>query len=360
MVIFGAGASYDSSATYGMGAGPPDATEIDAFNEYYRLPLAKDLFANRPLFIDAIDEFPQCKTIVPRLRNPDVISGRESIEALLQEIEKESHTYSRGQRELFAIRCYLQRAIALCEMKCQQTTRGITNHLRLLREIERTQTEPVCLVTFNYDTLLEVALGQLGQNFGRMEDYAAKDGFFRLFKLHGSVHWARKVRIEIPNPYLGIPLGILRYLIDRADELSLSDRVVFCHPTTMGAVDGTPVFPAIAIPVEKKQVFECPKEMIDELTTILPRVTKVVVIGWRATEDHFTDPLRQHLRVAIPMYVVAGRKDWAEGVAAQILRKLTNKRLVVSPEAWGFSDFMREGRGEEILRPDNSPIGSLE
>jgi hypothetical protein len=54
MVIFGAGASYDSSASYGIGAGPPGATGIDAANEYYRLPLAKDLFANRPLFIEAI------------------------------------------------------------------------------------------------------------------------------------------------------------------------------------------------------------------------------------------------------------------------------------------------------------------
>jgi hypothetical protein len=90
MVIFGAGASFDSSSTYPLGTVPPGSSSEDADNAYYRPPLAKELFANRPLFIDTLEFFPQCKTIVPRLRVPTVISGERSIEAILQEIEVEA------------------------------------------------------------------------------------------------------------------------------------------------------------------------------------------------------------------------------------------------------------------------------
>jgi len=68
-------------------------TDEDSYNAYYRPPLARELFANRPLFIEAIDRYPQCKTVVPRLRAPAVISGQRSIEAILQEIEEEATTY---------------------------------------------------------------------------------------------------------------------------------------------------------------------------------------------------------------------------------------------------------------------------
>ena len=106
MVIFGAGASYDSSSTY-----PPSVTgespESAQLNDYHRLPLAKGLFANRPLFVQAIDEFPQCKSVLFRLTDPAVISGKVSIETRLREIEEEAKTYEQRRQELAAIRCYL-------------------------------------------------------------------------------------------------------------------------------------------------------------------------------------------------------------------------------------------------------------
>jgi hypothetical protein len=125
MVIFGAGASDDSCSTY-----PPGVTisvkgespEFARWNDHHRLPLAKDLFANRPTFVDAIDEFPQCKPIVPRLRNPAVTSGRASVEARLREIEEEAKTYKRGKQELAAIRYYLARAISGCEAHWRDNT----------------------------------------------------------------------------------------------------------------------------------------------------------------------------------------------------------------------------------------------
>lgn len=202
MVIFGAGASYDSSPTYPPGGmtPPPGMGDLSPHDDYYRPPLAKDLFANRPLFVRALDDFPQCKAIVPRLRDPAVIGGQTSVETRLQEIEEEARIYHRGAQEMAAVRCYLQSAISQCEVHWQATTRGITNYQTLLREIERTHTgtEPVCLVTFNYDTLLESALEQFGLRIGRMEDYLRNISLFRIFKLHGSVNWGQEVEIHPP------------------------------------------------------------------------------------------------------------------------------------------------------------------
>src|SRR6266404_3475237 len=181
MVIFGAGASYDSCSTY-----PPGVTisvtgespDFARLNDYHRLPLAKDLFANRPTFVQAIDEFPQCKTIVPRLRDPAVTSGHASVELRLREIEEEVRTYAQGKQELAAIRCYLARVISGCETHWRDNTRGITNYLSLLREIRRTHSdnEVVWLVTFNYDTLLENALADLDPGFEikQMDDYTRR------------------------------------------------------------------------------------------------------------------------------------------------------------------------------------------
>jgi len=352
MVIFGAGASFDSSPTYLPGAVPPLASETDRHNDYNRPPLAKDLFANRPLFVEALDVFPKCKTIVPRLRAPDVISGHTSIEALLQEIEEEAKTYSRGPQELAAVCCYLQRAINECETHWRETTRGITNYLSLLREIERAHRgdEPVCLVTFNYDTLLEDALVRFGFQFTNIDSYTKGHTFYRVFKLHGSVNWGQEVDVQLPpsiNPEYAP--HVLRYMIDKCAELQISERFVLCSPGSVAVVNGHPVFPAIAIPVEKKQVFQCPQHMIDELTALLPRVTKILVIGWRATEAHFLDLLKRHLKRGVYLSVVAGNQAEAKDIAVRIHRALLNNPPNSSPEPTGFTEFIRTRRAEQIL-----------
>jgi len=354
MVIFGAGASYDSSPTYPPGGTPPPPGmgDLSPYDDYYRPPLAKDLFADRPLFIQSLDQFPQCKSIVPRLRDPAVIRGQTSIETRLQEIEEEARTYHRGAQELAAVRCYLQSAISQCEMHWQATTRGITNYQTLLREIERTHIGdgPVCLVTFNYDTLLESALEQFGLRIGHMEHYTQNPSLFRIFKLHGSVNWGQEAEIHPPqNVNREHPPSVLRYMIENAAQLQVSDRFVLCERGRMGVVNNRPVFPAIAIPVERKRRFQCPRYMIEHLVEMLPLVTKIMIIGWRATEDNFLDLLGQHLRPGAYISIVAGNHSEAEKISARLDRALLTKPPSCSSERMGFTDFMRTRRAEQIL-----------
>jgi SIR2-like domain len=289
---------------------------------------------------------------VPRLRDPAVISGQKPIETLLREIEEEAATYPRARQEVLAVRCYLQRAISQCASYWLDITKGITNYLSLIREIERAfQPEPVCLVTFNYDTLLEDALHRVGFSITSIDDYTNNPSTYRLFKLHGSVGWAREVEVVPPfNIDIGDRPSVLRYLIGQGARVTISDRFVLCDPGSMGVTNGRPVFPAIAVPVEKKGSFECPRHMIEELTALLPRVTKILVIGWRATEDHFLDLLKKHLKRGVHLYVVAHGEADAEEIRVRINRALINNPpSSIADSAPGFTEFMRSRRAEQIL-----------
>ena len=338
MVVFGAGASFDSSPDY-----PPSGS---AYADQSRPPLANRLFDNRPLFVEALDQFPQSKPVIATLR------GAASIETALTEIEEQSGNYDRGKRELAAIRCYLQRAIRECERAWRETTRGVTHHLRLLREIERTRkpNEPVCLVTFNYDTLLETALDDLGVPIQTMDDYTDVSRMFQLFKLHGSVNWANEIDTPLPgNVNSGNPMSVLRYAIDHAPTVQIGRQFVLCSAGNMGVANGRPAFPAIAIPVERKQIFECPAQMVDALTAQLPGFTKIITIGWRAGESSFLQLLNQHLKRGTYLCVIAGSQKDAQDTKVQICRNLPNNRPAEIEEIAGFTDFMRSRRLEEFL-----------
>lgn len=356
MVIFGAGASYDSCPTYPPGKPvPPRSPHIADLAHLRRLPLANDLFDNRDIFVEALDNFPQCKTIVAKLRSASLTPNEVSIEAVLQRIQDEAANYPRGLQELAGIRYYLQRAIRNCQGHWYEISRGVTNYLALVREIERTSRgkEPVCLVTFNYDTLLEEALGLLGKEHAihTPDDYVKNSRLFRVFKLHGSVNWAQ----EVDNPALppninpGNPQGILAHLIERAADLEISERYALCEPAN-GMSDGRLVFPAIAIPVEGKSVFQCPRTMLQELKNILPDVKKVMIIGWRATEAHFLDLLKEYLGREVFISVVAADERAARDSQVRISRVLINNRPGCCVErAAGFTEYMLSGRALQVL-----------
>ena len=110
------------------------------------------------------------------------------------------------------------------------------------------------------------------------------------------------------------------------------------------------LFPAIAIPVEKKSIFECPQDTIDELRGVLRHVTKIIVIGWRASEAHFLDLLRENLKPRAYLSIVAANQSEAEEIRVRMHSALPNKELSASPEAYaGFTAFMRSGRAQAIL-----------
>ena len=339
MVVFGAGASYDSNPSRRPGHSP--AAEL------HRPPLANDLFGDRELFADAIRLFPRCHPIIPNLRH----TGGRTVESVLQGFQAEASEYPPRYRQLAAVRYYLHYMLWECETRWKDEAKGVTNYKSLLDQIERRRKpkELVCLVTFNYDTLLEDALPDIGLTIQGLPDYINGHPHYKLFKLHGSVNWARQVetRIEYHNP--AAPWTVVHEHIERAADLEVSQRYVRVAQHPCGTEGGVGVFPAVAIPVETKSDFECPSEHLEALRKLLPRVTKLLLIGWRATEEHFLELLKAHLRPLEDVMVVAGSERGTEEPIARLQQKLNAAGIVprYHKSKSGFTDFIvnREGDG---------------
>jgi len=345
LVIFGAGASFDSAPTYPPGA---DVLGGDRLNNFHRPPLANELFENRPVFAEAITHFPACQPIVPRLRS---LKG-ESLEAALQDLQTKAMEYPRGLQQLAAVRYYLQYILWQCGIAWRDVAKGVTNYKTLLDQIERahSKNDPVCLVTFNYDTLLEDALNDFGLSIEAIPDYTKKHSFYRVFKVHGSVNWARIVENEIQSQNPTHAWSVTHEWIQRAAELNITDNYILCREYPTAVVGGRPAFPAIAIPVEKEKNFECPPNLLEELKALLPQTTRILVIGWRATEEHFLNLLKTYLKPGVRLHVVAkGLKD-AVDTRVRICQALTNSRPSHASESdEGFSDFILSGKVEKFL-----------
>ena len=101
MVVFGAGASYDSYPTHQA----PEYCNDD------RPPLAIHLFDERQEFARVLRLFPDCQSLIPHLRHRD---PNEAVERVLERLQAESVNDPIGQREMTAIRYYLQRIIWEC------------------------------------------------------------------------------------------------------------------------------------------------------------------------------------------------------------------------------------------------------
>ena len=276
----------------------------------------------------------------------------DTIEHTLEILTNEAETDPVRKRQMAAIRFYLHFMIWECDSKWNNVVElagGITNYITLLDQLRRScrPGEPVCLVTFNYDRMIERALGSVGVTIETISQYIENDAF-KLFKLHGSGHWAR----EVDTP--GIDLGrnvweVGRELIQKVEQLNISTkyRVVQGHP--IGKSDGVALFPAIAVPVETKRGYECPDDHLDCLRAYLPEITKVPLVGWRGTEQHFMNLLSESLPEPVSLFAVAGNRQQAEEVIEK-LKQVGIRDRHARPAQGGFSQFVVSREAEEFLR----------
>jgi len=152
MVIFGAGASYDSSSEFHPA---PEAKEPGS--RLWAPPLTCDLFRDRhSQFGDIVKRYPRLSGILPFLRQPQ---GGRSIEEQLELYQNESSADSERIRQLLSVRYYVHDLFHLISENWLKETSGVTNYATLIDQIRHRNTtgEPVCLVTFNYDLLLDRA-----------------------------------------------------------------------------------------------------------------------------------------------------------------------------------------------------------
>jgi len=288
MVIFGAGASYDSALQV-----PGDQRDVDG------LPLTKGLFDARPWFDAAAKQYGTCKPLVGPLR--DLAARGESLllEDELAKIAASSEGNPETLRQLLALRFYVRQAIADQTDHWLDVTGGFTNYGRLLRRVgdwRAATNEQVVLVTFNYDLMLDSALAEqmaLGLVFRQPADYVARDDW-KLCKLHGSTDWSRTVRIHDPRWDVDWATAV----IAAADQLELGQGevsrtpIVPEHRVAHGASVIDVTIPALALPVSGKSTFETHPSHVQAFDAAVPQVDRLLIIGWRGMEDHVLERLR--------------------------------------------------------------------
>jgi hypothetical protein len=342
MVVFGAGASYDS-----VPHRPSSSSDMIKYSD--RLPLANELFGDRNHFAEALSQFPRCLPVVPYLRH---LASGSTVEHVLEQFQAEATEYPERHRQLASIRYYLHLMLWQCEHRWEGEARGVTNFKTLLDQIERWRkpSQKVCLVTFNYDTLIEKALPTVGVNIREIGDYIASE-FYKFVKLHGSVNWAREVNTQIDNLANMNTWQVAYELINRVPGLDISQKYCIAHEYPIGKSGSQQVlFPALAIPVETKRDYECPAEHLQVVQECVEKVSRLLLIGWRATEEPFLRLLRENLPMdQLRVMVVAG--GWKEAnETIQRIRRAGIKADEFLPASAGFSDFIINREGEDFLK----------
>jgi hypothetical protein len=106
--------------------------------------------------------------------------------------------------------------------------------------------------------------------------------------------------------------------------------------------------PALAIPVVTKSNFVCPQAHIDHLEQLLPKVEKILVMGWRGAETHFLKLLSAGLRGPVKVLSACGEPDEST---------VTNQRMrgagvagTFFAAAGGFTDLILSRDGESFMR----------
>jgi hypothetical protein len=321
MVVFGAGASHDSMNP----------------KKYSRADLAKPPLANK-LFHDSygniIGDYPVVSAVVDRFRGlPDT---GPSVEQVMQQLLSEAGEYPARLSHLTAVRYYLRELLDRCGHAVLKQSYGATNYVALLDEIERWRHTPqgrgttIVLVTFNYDRLLEAALAIVpGFNIGTFRDYVSRDDY-KLFKLHGSVDWTH------PASFNGTVVNDPHQIIELSSKTGFSVTDEFCLR------DSRPdsVYPALAIPVEIKDQYECPGDHLEQLRSLLPAVSRVLVVGWRATEQHFTSEWSSLVPSDLERLGVVAEDDRAVGMTATNLERAGIRLSNLYPAGECFSGLM--------------------
>ena len=340
LIVFGAGASYDSIPSL-----PPNQ-----HSSQYRLPLADQLFDNRPLFKATAQEFSRCLPIVPFLHRR---VGNASVESLLEEYAGESKTIPERIKQLAAVRYYLQSMLFECQRHWEDEALGQTNYIALLDEaLNYCNAKPIVIVTFNYDTLIERAIRVRVESFGDVPSYIS-GSVVKLFKLHGSINWLRQFKAT-PPVFDAIKTSGIRApsaIIERIESLELTEEYALVNKAAayqMGPGNNFGL-PALAIPLINKNSYECPRAHVETLSTLLPEVTKLLIVGWRGTEAHFTSTLARFVPSYAPALVVAENDVAAQQTVGNLQR--AGVQVQFYTQGQGFSDFVLGRHVRDWVRP---------
>jgi len=339
LIIIGAGASHDYIHD----------NQEDPLVSEYKPPLADNLF-NR-YFNDYINEFPEMGQLPGSIIN--AVKNKQGLEQFLSGIEKRQSNNPDRRKELIAFRFYLQRLFKVISDKYGGNS--LSNFHGLIGEI-KDHFAQACIVNFNYDLLLEQALG-IGES---IDSYV--EGQIKIIKVHGACDWIhpfrspyRKSDKDIRKSYLYFLENTdLFYKIDSNPNKAFYVRNNLFNTNYMEKInDGTIYFlyPAILLPLPDKESFVCPEKHELELEKALKLVDRILVIGWKAQDVHLIKIMEEEIEQPVFITIVAGKKDEIK----EIRNRFNGLNVIKENSCVGFSNFVGSEVCDEFLNDEYTP-----
>ncbi len=332
MVIFGAGASYDSDVK----------RPVSGARNTSRPPLTEHLIGEH--YRQLANEYPASISVIDYVQQNLAEDTPSSLEAILAQYAARADNSSACRQALVAFRFYLCHLITNITDEWLRETHGLTIYLSLLNQLlewQESSGERVQLITFNYDTLLEDAAARVIPDWriNALSDYISRSDW-GLLKLHGSVSWSR---VANPADDARSESNSVRALA--AAELAHSGRLPLRaqNATRVTSTDnGEVLLPAIAVPLANKTTFECEDIQVQAFKSTIPEIRRLLVCGWRAAEAHAIQIL-QDIYPGFYLGIVTGsRPDLADvqGNLGDVFRK---GKLVLT-QTDGMSAFAKNMR----------------
>jgi len=179
------------------------------------------------------------------------------------------------------MRFYLREVLSECSTHYLQ--HGGNNYSNFIGSLLDLDDISVTFITFNYDTLLEKAMGDvLDYKFNKIDDYTEHP--IKLIKLHGSTNWVTKI-YRGPITTVNHAQVLLANIAEvesntRYGVIMISDDMNLIHSEYFHA-------PIIAIPVKQKTQFSCPDSHLEIAKNALSEADYLFTIGWRGMDQHF-------------------------------------------------------------------------
>lgn len=340
-IVLGAGASHDFIDPKYISTGKV----LDW--ETFKPPLASEIF-NPAKFGGVIQKYNEASQLSASVLS--ALRAGKDLEEFMQELRERG-----GHRipQLVELVFYLGDLFQLISSKFRNNPGN--NYSDLIGRIRDNGGE-ACMVTFNYDTLLETNLGtQFAEKKHELDDYIRHD--IQVIKIHGSCEWSyvsgpfeqyevdeilkiggiNKYLVQNPSRVYGIKEDGKK--INTQPEIIPQRNFQMTQKNTYGTDEFFESYPALAIPVRTKHTYVCPDYHIEELKKALSQTCKILIIGWKAADENLLEIFEEVIKYPVEFTIVAGK---GSKTAEEIKEKIRQKVKVVSFKIvdQGFTGFM--------------------
>lgn len=273
-----------------------------------------------------------------------------SLERALAEYEERADHDPQAKRHLAAMRFYLRDLLAACSdlMRSPSVGGGITNHVAIVRDLHTWAMKTgghACLTSFNYDVILESACKAVYGFRADAFDHYTSNMAVSVLKPHGSVLWEWPFQsLLVKGDLAAAARAAIEQSVHADPEFDAMRPAPWPYGSgTRDVIDREPALPALALPVDSKSELVWPADQAELFGRLQGRISKLLIVGWRAVEDHFLSTM-DTLAGEAKVVIVTGGPN-AAGEADEITERLwvrvTDNTTEVRTATEGFERFAR-------------------